>query len=80
MKKILSIVLALMLLLASTTAFAVEPTGFNPNADLVGTYSQYPLVADGESVTLKVMVPLNDSYAVPGKISGSGNGGARPRA
>ena len=64
MKKILSIVLALMLLLASATAFAVEPAGFNPNADLVGTYSQYPLVADGESVTLKVMVPLNDSYAV----------------
>ncbi len=57
MKKILSIVLALTLLLTSATAFAAEPAGFNPNADLVGTYSQYPLLADGESATLKVMVP-----------------------
>ena len=55
MRRILCSILALALLL-SGTALAKD-------FDFVGAYSQYPVVAEGENVTLTVMLPIPDSYA-----------------
>lgn len=54
MKKTLSLLLALLMLLSTTSAFAA----YNDHTD----YSQFPLVKEGESMTITVASPRSEKY------------------
>lgn len=61
MKKLFCMLLAMMLVLG-TVAMAEPVAEFDPDFDIVGEWSQYP-VANGD-VTIKVMLPVNDATVV----------------